>query len=52
VITFKADEKPLQRFMPVNLEVVEVDLNGRTVFEVRLDYKIDLSSAKKMIIGA
>ena len=52
LIAFKADETTLIKFMPANIRVKEIQMDGHQLFEVQLDYRIDLSSVRKEIVGA
>lgn len=52
LIAFKADETTLYKFMPANLNLKPLEMDGQNLYEVQLDYRIDLSSVRKEIIGA
>ena len=51
-LSFHANDRVLQKFSPANIEVNPLELGGRQVYEVKLNFLTDLSSVHKLIAGA
>lgn len=51
-MAFHADDKTLEKFSPANIELNPLEIGGRQVFEVKLDYLVDLSNVRRQIAGA
>ena len=51
-LVFNVDGRSILKFMPQNLEVQPIEIQKITMYEVKLDYIIDLSRTRSNLIGA
>ena len=51
VLQLRSDGKPLLRFKPVNIDFEQLEIRGEEVWELRIDFKFDMSRARQQIMG-
>ena len=51
VLQLRSDGQPLLRFKPVNIDFEQLEIRGEEVWELRIDFKFDMSRARQQIMG-